>query len=92
MDVLRQTQITSHITLTWRGASPARCRDDGLRPHVARTVIEPEKNPGGIPVDRDDNAAPAVALRHVDKRAAETHRERLEIARVELIVEAQIAV
>jgi hypothetical protein len=24
-------------------------------------MIEPEKNPGGIPVDRDDNAAPAVA-------------------------------
>ena len=24
-------------------------------------MIEPEKNPGGIPVDRDDNAAPAAA-------------------------------
>jgi hypothetical protein len=24
-------------------------------------MVEPEKNPGGIPVDRDDNAAPAVA-------------------------------
>jgi hypothetical protein len=24
-------------------------------------MVEPEKNPGGIPVDRDGNAAPAVA-------------------------------
>ncbi|HXO54012.1 MAG TPA: hypothetical protein VN888_23985 [Mycobacterium sp.] len=24
-------------------------------------MVEPEKNPGGIPVDRGDNAAPAVA-------------------------------
>ena len=24
-------------------------------------MVEPEKNPSGIPVDRDDNAAPAVA-------------------------------
>jgi hypothetical protein len=26
-------------------------------------MVEPEKNPGGIPVDRDGNAAPAVADR-----------------------------
>jgi hypothetical protein len=24
-------------------------------------MVKPEKNPGGIPVDRDDNAAPVVA-------------------------------
>jgi hypothetical protein len=24
-------------------------------------MVEPGKNPGGIPVDRDDNAAPALA-------------------------------
>jgi hypothetical protein len=26
-------------------------------------MVEPEKNPGGIPVDRDGNVAPAVADR-----------------------------
>jgi hypothetical protein len=26
-------------------------------------MVEPEKNPGGIPVDREGNAAPAVANR-----------------------------
>jgi len=24
-------------------------------------MVEPDTNPGGIPIDRDDNAAPAVA-------------------------------